>query len=225
MWDNSLVSRAANQRTVLTADPALVAAARVVAVLVVSVLLGALTSYAQGFLPDALSSFANSPSGWAILTVSAVWLARPGLVLGAILGAASFVLLVVGYTVASELRGLSYDPLFWSLVGIVTGPIIGACAAAVRGPRLPAAAVGSGVLAAVLMVDAIYGLTVVADTTSPVYWALVGVLGVILLVVVGVVRLKPAEGGRGLIVLQIGTTIVAIALGAAGYIVLNALLS
>ncbi len=224
MWENSLVSRSFNQSTVSTADPGVVAA-RVAAVLAVSLVLGALTSYAQGFLPDALRSFANSPSGWAILTVSAVWLARPGLVLGAILGAASFVSLVVGYTVASELRGLTYDPLFWSLVGIVTGPLIGACAAAVRGPRLPLAAVGSGVLAAVTLVDAIYGLTVVADTTSPVYWILAGVLGLILLGVVAVVRLKPADDGRRLIVLQIGTVFVAIALGAAGYAVETALLS
>lgn len=224
MCDNFLVSRSADQNTITTAGRSVVAG-RVAAVLVVSFLLGALTSYAQGFLPEALQSFANSPSGWTILTVLAVWLARPGLVLGAALGAASFVLLVVGYTVASELRGLTYDPLFWSLVGIFTGPLIGVCAAAVRGRRLPLAAVGSGVLAAVLLVDAIYGLTVVSDTTSPVYWTLAGVLGLILLGAVAVIRLKPADDSRKLIVLQIGTTIAAIALGAAGYAVLNAVLS
>jgi len=37
-------------------------------VLVASFLLGGLTSYAQGFLPDAAAPFANSASGWTLLT-------------------------------------------------------------------------------------------------------------------------------------------------------------
>jgi hypothetical protein len=40
-------------------------------------------------------------------------------------------------------------------------------------------AVGAGVLACVLVHDGIYGLTVVADTTSPVYWTTVLVLGLL----------------------------------------------
>jgi hypothetical protein len=40
-------------------------------------------------------------------------------------------------------------------------------------------AVGAGVLACVLVHDGIYGLTVVADTTSPVYWTTVPVLGLL----------------------------------------------
>ena len=85
------------------------------AILVVgaSLLLGALTSWAQGVLPDALASFANSPSGWTLLTALLVAAARPSLVGGAVLGVVSFVSLVLGYTIGSELRGLTYDPLFW----------------------------------------------------------------------------------------------------------------
>jgi len=40
-------------------------------------------------------------------------------------------------------------------------------------------ALGAGVLARVLVHDGIYGLTVVADTTSPVYWTTVPVLGLL----------------------------------------------
>ncbi|MGH3445756.1 MAG: DUF6518 family protein, partial [Nocardioidaceae bacterium] len=147
-------------------------------VLVLSFILGVTTSYAQGFLPDALRSFANSPSGWTILTAVLVAVARPGLAWGAVLGLGSFVILVLGYTAASHWRGLTFDPVFWSMVGVLAGPLVGAAAAGVVGRRPQAAALGSAVLAAVLLTDAGYGLTTIADTTSPVYWIVAAALGV-----------------------------------------------
>lgn len=49
------------------------------AVVGASLLLGGLTSWAQGALPDALASFANSPSGWTVPMALLVAAARPSL--------------------------------------------------------------------------------------------------------------------------------------------------
>ncbi|HEX5917153.1 MAG TPA: DUF6518 family protein [Nocardioides sp.] len=151
----------------------------VLGVAVVSLVLGAVTSWAQGFLPDAWAPLANSPSGWAALTAVVVMAFRPTLRWGAVLGAVSFFCLVLGYTFASELRGLAYDPTLWGAIGLVTGPVIGAAAAGAASTRSIPVALGSGVLAGVLVADGIYGLTVVAATTSPVYWTTVLVLGLV----------------------------------------------
>lgn len=182
-----------------------------------SLLLGALTSWAQGVLPDALASFANSPSGWTVLTALLVGTVRPSLPAGAVLGAASFVCLVLGYTVASELRGLSYDPVLWSVVGVVAGPFVGAAAAAVVGRRPLRAALGAGALAGVLVADAFYGLSVVADTTSPVYWTLCLLAGLALLVVTAVRLRTPTTVGAA-----VSTAVAATAVLSLGYAVLNA---
>lgn len=161
-------------------------------VLAVSFLLGGATSFAQGLLPGVLQPFANSASGWTILTAVLVWAIRRSLAASAVLGAGSFVALVLGYTAVSELRGFAFSPLFWSFVGGAVGPWVGAAAAALheRGWRT---AVGAGLLAGVLLGDSYYGLTTVAATTGWVYWVLVGGLGVVLLLVVAVRRLRASR--------------------------------
>ena len=181
-------------------------------------MLGAATSWAQGVLPDALESFANSPSGWTLLTVLMVGVVRPPVALGAVLGVLSFVSLVLGYTVASEVRGLSYDPLFWSVVGVVAGPFVGAAAAVLVGRHVIGTALGAGALAGALIADGIYGLTVVAGTTSPVYWVLCLVGGVALVGVVAV-RLRT----RVAVVTLLATAVVATAVLSAGFAVLNSI--
>jgi hypothetical protein len=190
---------------------------RIVGVLAGSVVLGGVTSFAQGLLPEALSSFANSPSGWTILTVAMVAAARLRSLAGATLGAASFLCLVLGYTVASELRGLSYDPVFWGAVGVVAGPVVGLAASAMVGREPRGSAVGSALVAAVLISDAVYGLTVVADTTSPVYWILIALLAVTLLALVAVGRLRSWRLVAG----QLLCTLLFVAIGLAGYAVPN----
>ena len=181
-----------------------------------SLLLGGLTSWAQGLLPDALASFANSPSGWTALSALLVAAVRPSLPWGAALGMASFVALVLGYTIASELRGLSYNPTFWGLVGVVAGPFVGAAAAAVRGRRTVYAALGAGALAGVLIADGIYGLTVVDATTSPVYWWVCVAAGAGLVVVMSL-RLRTPAGAAGVI----ASTVAATGVLSLGYGVLN----
>lgn len=182
-----------------------------------SLALGGLTSYAQGWLPGALSSLANSVSGWTALTALVVGLARPRLLPGAALGVASFVCLVLGYTVVSHLRGLAYDPVFWSAVRIVGGPFVGAAAASLAGSERRTVAIGSGLLAGIFLADGIYGLTVVADTTSPVYWTLSILAGAAVTMVVALTRLR----GVRPIALLVSSALAVTALGSVAFAVLN----
>lgn len=171
---------ATNGRPVLDAREATPAVAAATGVAMLSFLLGALTSYAQGFLPHALNSLSNSSSGWTLITVLLIWSVRARPALAAILGAASFVLLTIGYTAASAVRGYTYDPTLWSLVGLVVGPFVGVAAAWLRERDLRAA-LATATLTGIAVGEAIYGLTVVGDSTSPVYWTLGGLSGLALL--------------------------------------------
>ncbi len=153
-----------------------------------------------------MQPFANSASGWTMLTALLVWAARRSLLASALLGAGSFVALVLGYTLVSDLRGFSFSPLFWSAVGVLAGPWVGAAAAALhhRGRR---AALGVGLLAGVLLGESGYGLTTVAATTGHTYWILVGGLGVGLLVAVAVRQLGTARLALTAVATAIGVSL------------------
>ncbi|MFE6236943.1 DUF6518 family protein [Cellulosimicrobium sp. NPDC057862] len=180
-------------------------------VLVASVLLGGLTSYAQGFLPDAVAPFANSASGWTLLTALLVaWSARdPRVRTGhaATLGAASFVLLTLGYTVAADLRGYFYDPTMFGVVGLVVGPFVGVAAAWLwrTGVR---AALGTAVLVGVGLGESVYGLTTVVETTGATYWVAIGVVALVLL---GGMLARRLRGGLPVTIAVAGTAVVAAA--------------
>lgn len=148
-----------------------------------ALVLGGLTSPAQGALPDALSSFANSAGGWTLLTFAIVWAVRTPLWLSAVLGAVGFVLLVEGYRLVSEWRGYDYGEPFtgmFTIIGVLAGPIVGAAAALVRHPNPLWRGIAIAPVAAVLIGEGVFGLTVVGDTTSPVYWTVQMVIGVAL---------------------------------------------
>ncbi|QJW38555.1 hypothetical protein FIC82_016195 [Cellulosimicrobium protaetiae] len=157
---------------------------RAVVVLVASLVLGGTTSYAQGLLPDAAAPFANSASGWTVLTALLVaWHAgdpRARTWHAAVLGAASFVLLVLGYTVAADLRGFFYDPVLFGVVGVVVGPFVGVAAAWLRRTGVHAA-LGTALLAGVGLGECVYGLTTVVETTGATYWVAIGVVALVLL--------------------------------------------
>ena len=176
-----------------------------------SFVLGGMTSFAQGFLPESLGSFANSASGWTFVTAVLIFIAKPRWLLAAVLGAASFVLLTVGYAVVSQMRGLYYNPLMFSVIGVVVGPFVGVAASGLRADGLRKA-LGTALLAGIGIGEGIYGLTVVADTTSPVYWTLSIVVGVALLV--GSI-VRGLRGAVPLIVAVAGTAAVAAAFNVA----------
>lgn len=162
-------------------------------VAVSSLVLGGLTSFGQTILPEALVSFANSAGGWTILAFGLVWLTRARPPLAAVLGIVSFVLLTEGYRLVSGWRGFYYAEPFqdtFTIIGLFAGPVIGLSASFVRwapGSWKPFAVAP---VAAVLIGEGVYGLTVVADTTSPVYWIVQGLLGAALLTA-GVVAARP----------------------------------
>ena len=146
---------------------ALASFARVVMIGAASVLLGGLTFFAQGFLPGWFTSFANSASGWTVLTAVLIGVSGLRPWVSMLSGAVSFVLLTVGYGWAAALSGLSYDPTLFSVIGILVGPFVGLAAAWLRARGLRAA-LATAALAGVGLGESVYGLTVVADSTSPV---------------------------------------------------------
>lgn len=162
---------------------------RTLLVLTCSLVLGGLTSFAQELLPGWISSFANSASGWTLLTVLLVWWLRGPWWLSALAGAAGFVLLTLGYTAVSTLRGFVYDPTFFTVIAIVVGPFVGLAACWVRRRDLRAAA-ATALLAGIGLGEAAYGLTVIGTTTSPVYWVVIAALSVALLAVMAARRLQ-----------------------------------
>lgn len=168
---------------------------RGVVVLVASFLLGGLTSYAQGFLPDAAAPFANSAIGWTLLTAFLVaWAARDPRTRtwhAAVLGAASFVLLTLGYTVAADLRGFFYDPTLFGVVGLVVGPFVGVAAAWLWRTGVHSA-LGTALLAGIGLGESVYGLTTVVETTGATYWLVIGVVALVLLVGMLARRLRGA---------------------------------
>lgn len=151
-----------------------------------SYVLGGLTSPAQQYLPEQISSFANSTSGWTILTFLLIWFSRLRPLWAAVTGAISFVLLVDGYRIVSEWRGYSYGAPFqdfFTVVGILAGPIIGVSAALLRYGTPTWKALSVVPLTSVLIGEGIYGLTVIGNTTSPVYWSLILAAGIAITVI------------------------------------------
>jgi hypothetical protein len=143
-------------------------------------IVGGLTPYGQGYLPRMLSSVADSAGSWTALTFGLVYLSRSRTWLAAILGAVSFVVMNEAYGLVSDLRGSFYSaPLgnVFTVVAVVAGPVVGSAASVLRSSSGPLRALGCAVPAAVMTGEGVYGLTRIAETTSPVYWSLQIVAG------------------------------------------------
>jgi hypothetical protein len=193
-----------------------------VLVAVGALVLGGLTSLGQAVLPDDVAPLANSASGWTLLTILLLWWLPTATWLRMLLGAAGFVLLNVGYALVSDARGFFYNPLLWSVVGILVGPFVGLAVAWARQREVrERAAIGFGFLAGLLLGDAVSGFVRVRDTTGWFYWTALGVATVAWVVVVGVRRLA---GRRDRLVLAAMTVCTGAAL-VLGLEVLQAVLS
>ena len=162
---------------------------RALLVSALSLLIGALTAWAQTVLPYSMFSLANSANGWTLVIVVLLLWAEPGVRLGAALGAASSVLLMLGYTAGLALYGKAYDPLLWTLSSAVIGPFIGIATAWLREHGLRAA-LGTAALAGVTIGESLYGLTYVRESTSPVYWTVSGLAGLAFLIGMLVYRIR-----------------------------------
>lgn len=124
----------------------------------------------------------------------------------AVLGAASFALLTVGYAVSAHLQDLFYDPTWFVFVGLVVGPFIGVATSWLRSDSAWRAAAGTALLSGIGVGEAYFGLTAVADTTSPVYWIVIGVISLGLLVAMLVRRIR---GALAVLLAVVGTGAVA----------------
>lgn len=181
-----------------------VASGRAGAVLALALLLGGLTSWGQFFLPTELHSVANSSGGWTIFAAALVLFFARSVPEGAIEGGLAFIALPVGYTVVSNARGFEFDPTYWAIVGFVTGPVVGTAAHALRRGGL-APAIGAAVISGILIGEGAYGLTLIATTTSPVWWWIQIGVGLAVLVATGIRSSHPqtvgvAAGATGVVV-------------------------
>lgn len=171
-------------------------AARIAVVLVESVILGGATSFAQSVLPAPAAPLANSAGAWTLLTVLLVVALRERTAESAFAGAGAFVGLVLGYQVVSGLRGFPTSEELFFVAGVVVGPFVGVAASWLR-RRGVGAALGVGLLAGIWLGEGLYGLTVVAATTSPVFWT-VEVVGALVLLGVVTVRVLTRRPDRGI---------------------------
>lgn len=165
-----------------------------VVAVIVGLLVGALTAYAQGWLTDGLGSLANSAGPWSLAAfLVAMRTRRPAI-------AALWAMLVlgaceVGYVIATQVRGGSNATstvVFWLTAAVLAGPPLGVAGAWTRQGRWWfGASAGPAVLAGVLIGEPIYALSTIADTTTPAYWwceLIVGV-GIVVLACVRIIRL------------------------------------
>ena len=155
-------------------------AGRVAVVAAGALVLGGLTSPAQGFLPEWLGGFANSSGGWSVLVFALVLAVRVRPALSAVLGAVAFVLLVEGYRIVSGWRGFPYDEPFqnvFTILGLLVGPVIGVSAALLRASSPTWRTLAVVPLSTVLVGEGLYGLVVLDQGTGAVYWVLQMVLG------------------------------------------------
>jgi hypothetical protein len=171
--------------------------------------IGIATSVAQGWLPEGMASLANSSGSWCLCAFALALLERDPR-RAAVVGFASLVAMLVGYAVATELRGYSVaTSMFvrWGAAAVIAGPALGVGAAWLRGADPLRAAAGVAPIAGILLGEGLYGLTVVASTTSVAYWIGEIVLGLGLVVLVAI-RLRTGRAIAVMLALSAVATVV-----------------
>ena len=183
---------------------------RGVVTVVVGLLAGVATFWLQSALPSWIDSITNSASGWSFVAVGLVVVLTDDARRGALVGVVAFWLLNVGYYVGAELDGLYYDMRVWVVVAVLAGPVIGAASALLR-RRTRGGALAHALLGGLFVAECFSSLATVADSTSPVYWVLVGLVG-LALVARGLVRAPSARDrvqAAGLALLVVGAALLA----------------
>lgn len=178
---------------------------------VVGLAVGFLTAYAQGWLGESTNSLANSAGPWALPAFLVALVARrtlPAVLTATIALACS----EVGYVIATEVRGGSSAArtiVFWLTAAVLAGPPLGVAAAWSRRDGTWRA-VGSAVVPGVLVGEAWYGWTSVADTTDWRYWAVELVIGLVAAcsVAVWAARRHPADVAAVVVVAGAAATVV-----------------
>ena len=145
--------------------------------------IGIATSVGQGWLPDGVAPLGNSSGSWCLCAFALALLARDTRT-AALVGFASLVAMLAGYALATALRGYPVGTSMfvrWGVAAVVAGPALGVGAAWLRGQNPLRAAAGVAPVAGILLGEGLYGLTVVAATTSAGYWIAELVAGLVFL--------------------------------------------
>jgi uncharacterized protein DUF6518 len=162
-------------------------------VLLTAAVWGGLTSLGQQYLPDDLRSLANASGPWLAVVMGSIFVARPRPAIAIILGVLGFIVMNEAYGTVSRWRGYFYGgglSSMWNQIALVVGPVAGIAATWLRSSRELLVALGAAAAAAVLIGEGMYGLTVVSDTTSPVFWSIELAAGVCLVAVTAVLRIR-----------------------------------
>lgn len=157
--------------------------------------IGIATSVGQGWLPDGLAPLSNSSGSWCLCAFGLALVERDPRP-AALVGFASLAAMLAGYALATELRGYPVGASMfvrWGVAAVIVGPALGVGAAWLRGPDPLRAAAGIAPIAGILLGEGLYGLTVVAGTTSVGYW--IGEVAVgLTLVVLTAIRIRNGPG-------------------------------
>jgi Family of unknown function (DUF6518) len=171
--------------------------------------IGIATSVGQGSLPEGLTPLSNSSGSWCLCAFALALLERDPR-RAALVGFASLVAMLAGYALATEFRGYPVGTSMfvrWGAAAVIAGPALGVGAAWLRGPDPRRAAAGVAPIAGILLGEGLYGLTVVAATTSVGYWIGEVVLG-LTLVVLAAIRIRTWRGIALMLALSAIATVV-----------------
>ena len=148
---------------------------RVLIVLLVAALAGALTPLGEHLLPESINSAANSSGPWATITFALVYASRLRGWVAAALAAAALVTMDLTFFLFYDGLGGYYPHhylAFWIAIAICVGPLLGLCASWLRSRndylRALAVAAPSTVLIGegVYMLDWLPGVSVVYSVAS-----------------------------------------------------------
>jgi hypothetical protein len=164
---------------------------RVLIVVGASLVVGALTRLGELVLPDAVESAANSTAPWALATFAMVALAGLGIRGSVLLGAASFVAMDLAFYAAFVVTGAYYPRsflLFWVIVALVAGPLVGLVAAWLRRAGIRRA-IAIGSIPAIFFGEGAY-IAIRLPDDGRVYPALLVVAGAVILCML-LLRMRP----------------------------------
>jgi Family of unknown function (DUF6518) len=135
---------------------------RVLIVVLVAALAGALTPLGEHVLPASINSAANSSGPWATITFALVYASRLRGRTAAVLAAAALVVMDLSFFVFFDGLGGDYSHrnlVFWIVIAIGVGPILGLCASWLRSPNERRQEVAVAAPSAVLIGEGVYMLT------------------------------------------------------------------
>jgi hypothetical protein len=141
---------------------------------------GALTEWSVPHLPFSLEPLGNSAAPWVIVAFAVALTARR-IGESLLLAVVTLIALVLGFYVAEAYRGWPvsrHQVVFWSVAGVVVGPLVGLAAGWLRHAGRTAGALGAGVLGGLLAGEAVYGLRELRFSSPADYWHVQLALGV-----------------------------------------------